>query len=163
MNKAQAKWLHSLYVTYAETLYRIARYRLRDEDRAQDVLHSVFLAAAQKAPQLQSHENPLGWLLRALNYEISHEFARQARRAHRECRLPEGGEDLPQALPPSLGLEEVLPAGLPARDRELLLLFYQEGLSYREIAQRLNIPPATCGTWLARARERCRQALAPSD
>lgn len=59
LNSAEASWLHTLYITYAETLYRIACYRLQDANRAQDLLHSVFLAAAQKVPALQAHENPL--------------------------------------------------------------------------------------------------------
>lgn len=59
LNRAEASWLHTLYITYAETLYRIACYRLQDANRAQDLLHSVFLAAAQKVPALQAHENPL--------------------------------------------------------------------------------------------------------
>ena len=42
MNSAEASWLHTLYITYAETLYRIACYRLQDANRAQDLLHSVF-------------------------------------------------------------------------------------------------------------------------
>lgn len=88
MNSAEASWLHTLYITYAETLYRIACYRLQDANRAQDLLHSVFLAAAQKVPALQAHENPLGWLLRALNYELSHEFARQAKQTAQEQPLP---------------------------------------------------------------------------
>ncbi len=87
LNSAEASWLHTLYITYAETLYRIACYRLQDANRAQDLLHSVFLAAAQKVPALQAHENPLGWLLRALNYELSHEFARQAKQTAQEQPL----------------------------------------------------------------------------
>ncbi len=44
----RGRWLHTLYITYAETLYRIACYRLQDANRAQDLLHSVFLAAGPK-------------------------------------------------------------------------------------------------------------------
>ncbi|MFQ9411791.1 MAG: RNA polymerase sigma factor [Evtepia gabavorous] len=48
------------------------------------------------------------------------------------------------------------------RDREILLLFYEEGLSYQEIAQRLGVPVSTCGTWLSRARKHCRAYLSHS-
>ena len=53
----------------------------------------------------------------------------------------------------------MLPVQLSPRDREILLLFYEEGLSYQEIAQRLGVPVSTCGTWLYRARQRCKQYL----
>ena len=162
LNRAEASWLHTLYITYAETLYRIACYRLQDANRAQDLLHSVFLAAAQKVPALQAHENPLGWLLRALNYELSHEFARQAKQTAQEQPLHPSPAGLAPTPPPSLGLAEVLPVQLSPRDREILLLFYEEGLSYQEIAQRLGVPVSTCGTWLSRARKHCRAYLSHS-
>ena len=162
LNSAEASWLHTLYITYAETLYRIACYRLQDANRAQDLLHSVFLAAAQKVPALQAHGNPLGWLLRALNYELSHEFARQAKQTAQEQPLHPSPAGLAPTPPPSLGLAEVLPVQLSPRDREILLLFYEEGLSYQEIAQRLGVPVSTCGTWLSRARKHCRAYLSHS-
>lgn len=163
MNREEAQWLHALYRTYAETLYRLARARLGDPHGAQDLVQSVFLAAAQKAGTLRAHENPLGWLLRALNYELSHAFARDARRKARETPLDTLPPGRAQSPPPSLGLAEVLPAQLNPRDREILLLYYQEGLSYQEIAQRLGIPLSTCGTRLARARQHCRVYLTEPD
>ena len=106
--------------------------------------------------------NPLGWLLRALNYELSHEFARQAKQTAQEQPLHPPPAGLAPTPPPSLGLAEVLPVQLSPRDREILLLFYEEGLSYQEIAQRLGVPVSTCGTWLSRARKHCRAYLSHS-
>ena len=116
----------------------------------------------KKVPALQAHENPLGWLLRALNYELSHEFARQAKQTAQEQPLHPSPAGLAPTPPPSLGLAEVLPVQLSPRDREILLLFYEEGLSYQEIAQRLGVPVSTCGTWLSRARKHCRAYLSHS-
>lgn len=158
LRRSQTKWLHALYLSHAETLYRVARFRLGDPDRAMDLVHSVFLAAAEKVSQLQRHENPRAWLLRALNFELSHEFARLEKE-----RKTLSLEDLPKGTagpPPALGLAEVLPAQLSARDREVLCLYYEEGLSYQEIADRLDIPVSTCGTRLSRAKGRCRALLA---
>ena len=145
-------------MTYAETLYRVARYRLQDPDRAKDLVHSVFLAAAEKVRLLQGHENPWAWLLRALNYELSHEYAR-LEKDRRALPLEDLAEGTLAQPPPSLGLADVLPAQLSPRDREVLLLYYEEGLSYREMADRLGVPTSTCGTWLARAKGRCRALL----
>lgn len=158
MKRSQANWLHSLYMTHAETLYRVARYRLGDPDRAKDLVHSVFLAAAEKVSLLQTHENPWAWLLRALNYELSHEFAR-LEKERKTLPLEELREHPLPHPPPSLGLAEVLPTQLSPRDREILLLYYENGLSYQEISRRLGIPISTCGTWLARAKQRCRVLL----
>ena len=48
---------------------------------------------------------------------------------------------------------------LSPRDREILLLYYEEGLSYQEMADRLGIPLSTCGTRLARAKAHCKTYL----
>ena len=55
-----------------------------------------------------------------------------------------------------------LSSQLPERDRQLLKMAYEEGLTYEEISRRLGIPPATCGTWLSRARKHCRAYLSHS-
>ena len=56
-------------------------------------------------------------------------------------------------------LEEILPRQLTAREREVLKLVYEEGHTYREAAERLGVSPAACGTWLHRARQKCKQYL----
>lgn len=159
MNHAETQWLHALYLTHAEPLYRLARARLGDPHEAQDLVQAVFLAAGQKAATLQTHPNPLGWLLQALQYELSHTFSKRARRAGREVPLDTLPPGQAAAPGPSLGLAEVLPTQLSPRDREILLLYYEEGLSYQEMADRLGIPLSTCGTRLARAKAHCKTYL----
>ena len=92
----------------------------------------------------------------------TNEFARQAKQTAQEQPLHPSPAGLAPTPPPSLGLAEVLPVQLSPRDREILLLFYEEGLSYQEIAQRLGVPVSTCGTWLSRARKHCRAYLSHS-
>ena len=58
-----------------------------------------------------------------------------------------------------MGLAEVLPTQLSPRDREILLLYYEEGLSYQEMADRRGIPLSPCGTRLARAKAHCKTYL----
>ena len=50
-------------------------------------------------------------------------------------------------------------AGMPAGDRDVLLLFAWADLSYAEIAQALNIPVGTVRSRLNRARQRLRTVL----
>ena len=49
---------------------------------------------------------------------------------------------------------------LPPRDAELLILKYAEGISARELAERLGVAVATIETRLHRARRRLRAELA---
>ena len=52
---------------------------------------------------------------------------------------------------------------LPPEFREALVLRHHEGLSYREIAQIVGIPPGTVMSRLARARARLRKCLIVGD
>lgn len=157
LSRSETKFLHALYRRYAEPLYRVAHHRLRDPYLAQDLVQTVFLAAAEKLPTLRRHENPWAWLLRALHYELSHTYTKLARERQRLCPLDQA--ETTSAPPPTLGLSDVLPAELTDREREILLLYYEEGLSYQEIAAHFDIPISTCGTWLSRAKKHCRALL----
>jgi RNA polymerase sigma factor (sigma-70 family) len=53
-------------------------------------------------------------------------------------------------------------AGLPAADRDVLLLVAWQDLSYREVAQALGIPEGTVASRLNRARRKLRDALGGS-
>ena len=69
LSRSETRFLHTLYQSYAGPLYRVAHHRLGDPYLAQDLVQTVFLAAAEKLPTLRRHENPWAWLLRALHYE----------------------------------------------------------------------------------------------
>jgi len=54
-------------------------------------------------------------------------------------------------------------AGLPAGDRDVLLLIAWADLSYDEVAVALNIPVGTVRSRLHRARRKTREALGGQD
>ena len=46
LSRSETRFLHTLYQSYAGPLYRVAHHRLGDPYLAQDLVQSVFLAAA---------------------------------------------------------------------------------------------------------------------
>ncbi len=88
LSRSETRFLHTLYQSYAGPLYRVAHHRLGDPYLAQDLVQTVFLAAAEKLPTLRRHENPWAWLLRALHYELSHTYTKLARERQRQKALP---------------------------------------------------------------------------
>ncbi len=56
-------------------------------------------------------------------------------------------------------LEELLPAGLPERDRQVLLWRYGRRLDYGQIAIRLGISEVACRSRISRALARCRSVF----
>ena len=101
LSRSETRFLHTLYQSYAGPLYRVAHHRLGDPYLAQDLVQTVFLAAAEKLPTLRRHENPWAWLLRALHYELSHTYTKLARERQRLCPLDQA-EATTSAPPPTL-------------------------------------------------------------
>lgn len=70
-------------------------------------------------------------------------------------------EERPEPARPRGGLETLEEVGkllkkLPARERNVVRLFYLEGRSYEEISTELNIPVNSIGAILSRARKKLR-------
>ena len=142
LSRSETRFLHTLYQSYAGPLYRVAHHRLGDPYLAQDLVQTVFLAAAEKLPTLRRHENPWAWLLRALHYELSHTYTKLARERQRLCPLDQA-EATTSAPPPTLGLADILPAQLTDREREIITLRFglngKQERTQKEVADLLGI------------------------
>ena len=157
MPRDSEDWVHQLYVQHAPDLYRVAKYRLQDPELAYDLTQEVFLTLLDHPNRVKGHPNPGGWLRKTLQHKISHALSHRAVRARRDAGA-EALDWLP-APDPAVPLEALLPRQLSDRDKALLTMAYEEGLTYQEMGRRLGVPPATCGTWLYRARQRCKHYL----
>ncbi len=157
--------ISDLVARYHVELYRYA-YRLTGTaDEAEDLLQQVFLTAHARLDQLQQPDAARGWLYSILR----NTFLKRCRRENqRPAREPEVDLD---SLPDdsleenfeSEGIDrEQLQAALddlPEEFRIVLLMFYFEDLTYREIAERLSIPAGTVMSRLSRAKGHLRQRL----
>ena len=153
-------------------LRTVIRARLGESQGVDEVMQEVSLAAvAQRAPLIDSGRVG-GWLYRlavrqSLLYRRS--IGRRRKRDHRYARsVDEGGRAEPDPLDWLVAEERdrlVRRAvdALPARDRELLLLKYNQGWSCREIADRLGLGTSAVEARLHRARGRLRDMLGRLD
>ena len=151
-----------LVATHSAALYRYA-YRLSGSVAdAEDLTQQVFLIAQQKLAQLRDAKCAQSWLFTVLRncYLKSH---RQG------LPLDRTGEVDVDALPCEIEADEVDSERLQAAINELgddfktvVLLFYFEQRSYREIATILEIPAGTVMSRLARAKAHLRRRLRPS-
>ena len=60
---------------------------------------------------------------------------------------------------PEMPLELALPKQLSKEDREILILRFEQRLSYAEIGDRLGISEGACRSRLHRALQRCKRFL----
>ncbi len=150
-------------------LTRLTGNRARGEELAQE----TFLRLWRAAPGYREEGK-----LSALLYRIATNLARSDARRSRRWRLKlerfpaemSGNGREPVAGPEDALLRREARAGvsaalaaLPIRYRVPLTLFAIEGLSYREIAELLEVREGTVKSRIARGRERLRAALAPSS
>ena len=116
-------WIHKLYQDCAADLFRIARYRLQDEQLAQDIVQEVFLLLLERKKELKRHPNQKGWLIKAMDYRILHALEKQGRELPLLEVYPSPDGDHSQSL------DALLPTQLSPEETQLLKLFYEEHLS----------------------------------
>jgi RNA polymerase sigma-70 factor (ECF subfamily) len=145
---------------YQSTYQAVVRYLYRkvwDADRAEDLAQEVFVRAMAHRP-----EKPRSWVF-AVAANLARDEARAAIRRRKHLTLlsadPAGrpasisaADDQVEADERQAEVRDAL-AALTPRDQEVLLL-WDAGLSYPEIAERTGLAVGAIGTTLARARKR---------
>lgn len=145
---------------YRSTFPDLVRYLHRkvwDEDRARDLAQEAFVKVLPESP-----ERPLAFLF-TVAANLARDEARTVirRKKHLTLLKTETEHMAPVAAPPDGALEEsarqealrVALDALSEGDREVLLL-WDAGLKYEEIAKATGLSPASVGTTLNRARKR---------
>jgi RNA polymerase sigma-70 factor (ECF subfamily) len=153
---AQIDWAEVYRTTYHE-LVRYLHRKVWDEDRAQDLAQEAFLRGLDRQPA-----NPRAWLFHVAS-NLARDEARLVIRRKRHLTLLRGNaEAAGSSVPPaSVEVEKNQEAErvrraleqLSPRDQDILLL-WDAGLSYTEIATQLDLAAGAVGTTLARARHR---------
>ena len=118
------------------------------------MVHETFVLAILHQKDLVSHPKPGAWLCQSLHNLIQNE----QRAASRE-NIPLGEIiDVPAEKPP-LSLTELLPSELTPEERDLLIWHFEQQMSYKEMAERLNISEAACRKRISRALASCKRLL----
>jgi RNA polymerase sigma-70 factor (ECF subfamily) len=154
-----------LVAEHHQAVYRYA-YRLTGSvPDAEDLTQQAFLTAQQRLGQLRREASVRSWLLTILrNYFLK---SCQKRRPIPAENLQLDMNTIPAVLPDELDIDrERLQQALdelPPNYRVALVMFYFEGCSYREIADRLDVPIGTVMSRLARAKGQLRAKLFQPD
>jgi RNA polymerase sigma-70 factor (ECF subfamily) len=147
----------SLYQTTYTAVVRFLYRKVWDAERAEDLAQEVFVRALTHRP-----DKPRAWVF-AVAANLARDEARAAVRRRRHLTLLKADPVAQPPYEPSVEdqverdeefahLQNALSA-LSVRDREILLL-WDAGLSYPEIAAQTGLAVGAVGTTLARARKR---------
>ena len=150
---------------YEEKLARYAKKFLIGREDSQDILQEIFIKAYRNIQSFDAARRFSPWIYRIAHNEFvnagkkrwkekifsfdfdvvfPHPIAREAADAGAE------GREARQML-------DVCMDRLDAKYREPLVLYYFEGLDYREIADIMRIPLSSVGVRMARGRERLKK------
>lgn len=149
--------LEKLYQTTYSAVVRFLYRKVWDADRAEDLAQEVFMRLFQHRP-----EKPRAWVF-AVAANLARDEARAAirRRKHLTLMTNDPGQapsriaaadEIVEHDEQMAAVQDAL-GTLTRRDQEVLLL-WDAGLSYPEIAQQTGLAVGAVGTTLARARRR---------
>jgi RNA polymerase sigma-70 factor (ECF subfamily) len=152
---------------HLDAAHNLARWLLRNEQDAQDVVQEAYLRAFKSFGGFHG-SNGRAWLLTIVR-NTSYTLLKKNRAVDLTTTFDEeiyatGHESAsPAAILEHAEDAELIRKAmdeLPAEFREILTLRHQEGLSYKEIGEIVKIPAGTVMSRLARARAKLKEYLA---
>ena len=150
-NSEDSLWFQELYLRFAKPMVNLSCRSGIELEISKEIMHQAFCLLLAKYDELKDwHPNLIGWLINTNGKLIKKELASPRRKY--EIPLADW-MDAPTEDRYHFPLRDLLPAGLSERHREILCLCYEDQLSYREIAARMNITEGYVGVLLGRARQ----------
>ena len=140
---------------YMDTVFRLAFSWLKSPADADDVTQNVLLSLYRTDYQFESDDHVRSWLMKVTVNECRKVWRRPFRRHE---NIDDYAETLAFEDPSYRDLFEAI-MQLDRDKRTVIVLYYIEGYSIKEIAEILDVPAATIGTRLARARAKLAQYL----
>jgi RNA polymerase sigma-70 factor (ECF subfamily) len=143
-------------------LQQFIRRRVSDEVTAEDVLQDVFLKIHQHIEALRDVKKLESWI-----YQITRNAIIDSYRNSRPTTTLEAEEvlDMLEELPDDDVVSDLLPCvramvkNLPELDRQALVLTEYQGLTQKELAERLGLSFSGAKSRVQRAREKLKQQL----
>ncbi|HEX3764311.1 MAG TPA: RNA polymerase sigma factor [Kofleriaceae bacterium] len=156
--------LEAVFAEVRPTLLRLAERLCGNLTDAEDVVQETFLRAVHGLPH--DVRNVAAWLTTTLrNVGLDHLRKRKRRPSHEPITdhdaLTQLEPDVPEPDWDNLTIDDIRDAVevLEPAYRDVYRLHTFEGLSYKQVAERLGIQRVTVGTRLNRARGKLREVL----
>lgn len=164
VQQGDAERFGTLMTRYEPKLMRYGSRFLAQKDDISEIVQDVFIKAYQNIQSFDASQRFSPWIYRIAHNSFVNELRRKSRNP---IRLPDF--DLLLSHSPAAestdtesehaSLTRMVETGLETispKYREVLVLYFMEELSYKEIADVLRVPVSTVGVRLARAKEALR-------
>lgn len=153
----------AIWMKVQEKLKAFVRSKVRDAASADDVLQEIFLKMHHNLHQLREEEKAEYWLFRIAQNAVNDHF-RQQKIRRQPTPVPEElpGEEEKQVQALTEEVSQWLPFMLellPEKYRQALYLTEAEGLSQRELAEKLGLSYSGAKSRVQRGREKLRDIV----
>ena len=152
------KWYTEQITACQASLYRLAVSLLRDEEDARDALQEALCAGYEKLGALKDPDKFRPWIIRIL-HNAAYDILRQRKPSVSLSDIPPGKEpsDTP-SYSADMALGDAVKA-LPVEYRTVVILFYYEEMSVKQISEITGLSTGAVKTRLSRARGRLKTML----
>lgn len=157
MKRNRYSFIIPFYNEEYERLFKVAYRRTNDRELAEDLVQDVFLLAIFDQAKIINHPNPSAWLMQTLQNLIMNEMRSKSRQ---DISLEEA-IDIPTRSAP-VPLDRLLPSQLLPKEREILILRFEQEMSYKEMSKHFAVSEDVCRKWISRAVNKCREYLRES-
>ena len=135
--------------------------RIPDEQSGEDILQDVFLKIHARIDTLRNEEKLQSWIYQIArnaiaDYYREHKDTLELSEAPALLEEPDADDDIVKELIPSI---KAMVDSLPADYREALLLTEYQGLTQRELAEKLGLSLSGAKSRVQRAREKLKTML----
>lgn len=142
-------------------LMQFIRTRIPEEQSAEDILQEVFLKIHTRIDTLRDEEKLQSWIYQIARNAIADHYRAQKSTLELPEALPLPDEpfaedEVVKELVPSI---KVMVNNLPSEYRQALILTEYEGLTQRELAERLGLSLSGAKSRVQRAREKLKTML----
>ena len=147
-----------VFLAYEAQLKAFVQKRVMDKEEADDILQQLYLKLYKNCEQLQEVHNLKAWLYQITRNTVYDFFRESSRRQSLDADAELPAEELPnQARHEVEALVEPLINLLPPEYAEPLRLSELEGISQKEVAERLGISYSGAKSRIQRGREKLKQ------
>jgi len=150
----------NVWEAFSRPLQRFIQRRVTDEYSAEDILQDVFLKIHSRIETLHDHDRLAAWIFQIARHAIADYYRGQRATSDIPATLaaPDelAGDDVAQELAPCVA---AMVEQLPDMYREALWLTEYQGLSQKELSERLGISFSGAKSRVQRARAKIKEQL----
>lgn len=142
-------------------LYKIARCKLNNEDDICDVIQNTMILAYKNIKKIKYYKYFKTWIIRILINECNKMYLNKERENlsfdNQDLNFYIGKDDSEiKKVESNLSFESMISL-LPKEDREIIVLFYNNDYSIKEISKIINKNENTIKTRIRRAKEKIKE------